>query len=89
MHLVTDVDVPDQSGDYVYRVAAFDAFGALGYWSDDSDRINVERVAAAPTLLRVVNFDNTAAGGGAATAAGDAWEGGTLTLDLGWSAPPR
>jgi hypothetical protein len=86
MHLVTDADVPDPNGDYVYRVAAFDAFGALGYWSDDSDPINVERVAAAPTLLRVVNFDNTAAAGGAATATGDAWEGGTLTLDLGWSA---
>ena len=86
MHLVTDADVPDPSGDYVYRVAAFDAFGALGYWSDDSDPINVERTAAAPTLLRVVNFDNIATAGGAATATGDAWEGGTLTLDLGWSA---
>ena len=86
MHLVTDTDVPDPIGDYVYLVAAFDAFGALGYWSDDSDPINVERVAAAPTLLRVVNFDNTAAGGGAATVTGDAWDGGTLTLDLGWSA---
>jgi hypothetical protein len=86
MHLVTDADVPDPKGDYVYRVAAFDAFGALGYWSDDSDPINVERVAAAPTLLRVLNFDNTAAAGGAATATGDAWEGGKLTLDLGWSA---
>jgi len=86
MHLVTDADVPDPTGDYVYRVAAFDAFGALGYWSDDSDPINVERIAAAPTLLRVVAFDNTATAGGAATATGDAWEGGTLTLDLGWSA---
>jgi hypothetical protein len=86
MHRVTDADVPDPKGDYVYHVAAFDAFGALGYWSDDSDPINVEQIAAAPTLLRVINFDNTAVNGGAATPTGDAWEGGTLTLDLGWSA---
>src|ERR1043165_6496153 len=87
MHRVTDTDVRDPRGDYVYRGAAFDAFGAIGFWSQNSGPINVERIAAAPTLIRVVNFDNTAAGGGAPSAAGDAWIGGTLTLDVGWSAP--
>jgi hypothetical protein len=86
MHRLTDTDVPDPQGAYAYRVAAFDAFGALGFWSKDSESINVERIAAAPTLLRVVNFDNTAAAGGAPTATGDAWLGGTLTLEVGWSA---
>jgi hypothetical protein len=83
MHRVTDAGVRDPRDEYVYRVAGFDPFGALGKWSI-ADPIGIERIAAAPTLLRVVHFDNTPAAGGVPSAA--AWQGGTLTLDVGWSA---
>ncbi|GGH11473.1 hypothetical protein GCM10011586_30190 [Silvibacterium dinghuense] len=80
-----DTGVPDPLGSYSYRVAGFDLFGAVGNWSAWTTPIGVERVAAAPTNLRIIQFNNTTAGGGAPDAAGDAWVGGTLLYQVNWS----
>ncbi|GAC1630689.1 MAG: hypothetical protein NVS4B9_22880 [Ktedonobacteraceae bacterium] len=80
----SDIDVPDPAGLWTYRVAAFDAFGVLGHWSIQADPVDVERIAAKPTKVSVIRFDNSSAGGG--TDVGNAWEGGTLTALITWSA---
>ena len=80
-----DTGVPDPAGGYSYRVCGFDIFGAAGNWSGWTAPLGVEKVAAAPTNLRILQFNNTPAGGGAPDSAGDAWVGGTLLYQVNWS----
>lgn len=77
--------LPDPAGGWSHRLAAFDVFGALGAWGPWTAPMGVEKIAAAPTGLRVVQFDNTAAGGGSAAADGSSWNGGTLIAAVNWS----
>jgi hypothetical protein len=80
--------LPDPPAAYQFRTAGFGVFGQLGSWSRWSDAVGVERIAAAPSALRLISFDNTAAGGGAPSPAVDptAWVGGTLSVEVVWSA---
>lgn len=86
LYRLVDSGRPDPVGGWSHRVAGFDLFGALGTWSVWSAARGVEKIAAAPTAMRIVEFDNSAAGGGAATASGSAWTGGTLQLIVNWAA---
>jgi hypothetical protein len=79
-----DSGLADPVGGWQHRVAGFDIFGALGKWSGWSDARGVEKIAGAPTSMRIVQFDNTAAAGGAAAADGSNWSGGTLRLIVNW-----
>lgn len=81
----SDAKLRDPIKGWSYRVAAFDMFGALGKWSGWSAAIGVEKIAAAPTALRITQFDNSAASGGAAAANGSSWNGGTLKATASWS----
>lgn len=73
-------------GGWSHRVAAFDLFGALGAWSNWSAPRQVEKIAAAPTAMRLVQFDNTqASGGGAPAPDGSKWTGGTLRMIVNWA----
>jgi hypothetical protein len=73
-------------GGWSHRVAAFDLFGALGAWSNWSAPRQVEKIAAAPTAMRLVQFDNTqATGGGAPAPDGSMWTGGTLRMIVNWA----
>lgn len=81
----TDAGLLDPIKGWRHRVAAFDMFGALGIWSPWSAAVGVEKIAAAPTTLRIRQFDNSAAGGGAPAANGLSWDGGTLTAVANWS----
>jgi hypothetical protein len=85
LYRVTDSQLPDPVGGWSHRVAGFDLFGALGIWSNWSGPRGVEKIAAAPTAMRIVQFDNTPAGGGAASAGGGAWSSGTLKLLINWA----
>jgi hypothetical protein len=80
----TDAELPDPTGLWTWRVAGFDLFGALGQLSLPSNAVGIERIAPAPTALRVVNFDNSPPAG-APNAAQDAWVGGTLKAEAAWS----
>jgi hypothetical protein len=80
-----DTGVVDPVGGYSYRVGGFDIFGVVGNWNAWTAPLGVEKIAAAPTNLRIVKFDNTATGGGAATPDGSAWTGGTLQYQVNWS----
>lgn len=89
LYRLNDSQLPDPaagSTGYSHSVAAFDIFGVLGAASAYSKPIGVEKIAAAPTALRMLQFDNSAAGGGAPLADGSAWVGGTLNLQVGWDA---
>ena len=89
LYRLNDSLLPDPasgSSGYSHSVAAFDIFGVLGVASVYSAPVGVEKIAAAPTALRILQFDNSAAGGGAALADGSAWVGGTLNLQVGWDA---
>lgn len=77
--------VPDPAGGWIYRVAAFDAFGALGQWSASSAPFFVQPIAASPTRLDILRFDNSPASGGAEAADGLAWVGATLKVQVAWS----
>jgi hypothetical protein len=85
LYRLVESQLADPVGGWSHRVAAFDIFGALGIWSNWSAPRNVEKIAAAPTAMRIVQFDNSAAGGGAAAADGSAWIGGTLNLKVNWA----
>jgi len=85
LYRLVDSQLADPVGGWSHRVAAFDIFGALGIWSNWSAPRGVEKIAAAPTAMRIVQFDNSSAGGGAATADGSAWIGGTLNLKINWA----
>jgi hypothetical protein len=80
-----DSQLADPVGGWSHRVSAFDIFGALGTWSPWSAPRGVEKIAAAPTSMRIVQFDNSSAGGGAAAPDGSAWIGGTLNLIVNWA----
>jgi hypothetical protein len=80
-----DSELPDPAGGWQHRVAGFDLFGVRGAWSSWSDPRGVERIAAPPSAMRILEFDNSAAGGGAASADGSKWSGGTLDLLLNWA----
>jgi hypothetical protein len=82
---LNDSQLADPIGGWSHRVAAFDLFGALGKWSNWSAPRQVEKIAGAPTAMRIRQFDNTPAGGGAPAAGGNAWAGGTLDLLINWS----
>ena len=56
---------PDPTIGWSHRVAAFDLFGVRSKFSPWSTPRSVEKIAAPPTSLRILQFDNTAAGGGA------------------------
>lgn len=77
----------DPVAGYQWRTAGFGLFGQLGTYSPWSSAVGVERIAAAPTALRAVSFDNSAAGGGHPEPAADpvAWAGGHLSLRAEWS----
>jgi hypothetical protein len=77
---------PDPTIGWSHRVAAFDLFGVRSQWTPWSAPRGVEKIAAPPTSLRILQFDNTTAGGGAAAADGSSWDGGTLTMLTNWSA---
>lgn len=81
----SDARLRDPVKGWSHRVAAFDMFGALGNWSPWGAQVGVERIAAAPTTLRIRQFDNTAAGGGTSAGNGMSWDGGTLTATVNWS----
>ncbi len=85
LYRLVDSQLPDPAGGWSHRVAGFDIFGALGTWSAWSDARGVEKIAAAPTAMRIVQFDNSTAGGGAAKPDGSAWIGGTLNLIVNWA----
>jgi hypothetical protein len=85
LYRLVDSQLADPAGGWSHRVAAFDIFGALGVWSNWSTPRDVEKIAAAPTAMRVVQFDNSATGGGAGAADGSAWIGGTLNLKVNWA----
>ena len=84
-----DAQLPDPSpgsSGYSHSISAFDIFGVLGAPSPWSQPIGVEKIAPAPTALRILQFDNSAAGGGAPLPDGSAWVGGTLNLQVAWDA---
>lgn len=85
LYRYADSQLGDPAGGWSHRVAAFDLFGALGQWSNWSVPRGIEKIAAAPTAMRIVQFDNSTAGGGSAAADGSAWTGGTLRLLVNWS----
>lgn len=85
LYRLVDSQLLDPVGGWSHRVAAFDIFGALGFWSNWSAPRGVEKIAAAPTAMRILNFDNSASNGGAAAADGSAWIGGTLNLKVNWA----
>ena len=90
LYRFSDAGLADPVIAWTYRVAGFDLFGALGNWSDWASPVGVEKIAAAPTQLRILNFDNTSATGGAGPgppppADPTAWVGGTLTAAVNWS----
>ncbi len=85
LYRLVDSQLPDPVGGWSYRVAGFDLFGALGPWSDWFTPRQVEKIAAAPTTVRIMKFDNTTASGGQAEADGSGWIGGTLNLIVNWS----
>lgn len=85
MYRLVDGNRPDPHIGWSHRVAAFDIFGVRGGWSNWSAPRGVERIAAPPSAMRIVQFDNTTAGGGAAAPGDSAWVGGKLKLDLNWS----
>ena len=77
---------PDPVTGWSHRIAAFDLFGVRSQWSPWSAPRGVEKIAAPPTSLRILQFDNTPGGGGAAAADGSSWDGGTLRMLTNWSA---
>ncbi|MBB5059281.1 hypothetical protein HDF16_004004 [Granulicella aggregans] len=85
LYRLADNGVVDPITAYSYRVAGFDIFGALGKWSHRTAALPVEKIAAAPTQLRILQFDNTSANGGAPSADGSAWVGGRLIFNVNWS----
>jgi hypothetical protein len=85
LYRLVDSRIADPVGGWSHRVAGFDLFGALGTWSNWSAARGVEKIAAAPTAMRVVQFDNTAASGGAAAVDGSAWIGGALNMIANWA----
>lgn len=85
LYRLSDNRVVDPITAYTYRVASFDIFGALGKWSHWTPPLPIERIAAAPTQLRILQFDNTSPNGGAPSADGSAWVGGTLIFNVNWS----
>jgi len=85
LYRLVDSGLADPVGGWSHRVAAFDLFGVRGAWSNWSTPRGVEKIAAAPTAMRVLQFDNSAAGGGAAAPDGSAWIGGTLNLIVNWA----
>ena len=85
LYRLVDSQLADPAGGWSHRVAAFDIFGALGIWSNWSGPRPVEKIAAAPTAIRIVQFDNSPAGGGAAAPDGSKWTGGTLNLKVNWA----
>ena len=85
LYRLADNGVVDPIISYSYRVAGFDIFGALGKWSHRTAPLPVEKIAAAPTQLRILQFDNTSANGGAPSADGLAWVGGKLIFNVNWS----
>jgi hypothetical protein len=85
LYRLADSGLGDPEGGWSHRVAGFDIFGALGVWTGWTPPLGVEKIAAAPTNLRIVQFDNTPAAGGAAAADGSAWVGGTLNFAINWS----
>ncbi len=85
LYRLADNGVVDPITAYSYRVAGFDIFGALGKWSHRTTPLAVEKIAAAPTQLRILQFDNTIANGGAPSADGLAWVGGKLIFNVNWS----
>jgi hypothetical protein len=85
LYRLVDSQLPDPVGGWQHRVAGFDLFGALGAWSNWSAPRGVEKIAAAPTAMRIVQFDNSTVSGGAAAPDGSAWIGGTLNLIVNWA----
>jgi hypothetical protein len=85
LYRLVDSQLPDPVQGWRHRVAGFDLFGARGSWSAWSAPRGVEKIAAAPTAMRIRQFDNSAAGGGAAAADGSAWVGGSLNLIVNWA----
>ncbi len=85
LYRLVDSQRLDPVGGWSHRVAAFDLFGVLGQWSAWSAPRKVEKIAAAPTAMRILQFDNSTASGGAPAADGSAWIGGTLKLVVNWS----
>jgi hypothetical protein len=75
----------DPEGGWSHRVSGFDAFGAIGHWSGWTAAMGVEKIAAAPTGLRITQFDNRASSGGAAAPDGSEWKGGSLNFAVDWS----
>jgi hypothetical protein len=75
----------DPAGGWSHRVAGFDAFGVAGKWSGWTAAMGIEKIAAAPIGLRVIQFDNTVSAGGAAAPDGSEWQGGSLTFAVNWS----
>lgn len=85
LYRLVDSQRPDPVQGWSHRVAGFDLFGALGTWSAWSAPRQVEKIAAAPTAMRIRQFDNSAANGGAPSPDGSAWIGGTLNLIVNWA----
>ena len=85
LYRLVDSGLPDPVSAYSHRMAGFDLFGALGAWSPWSEPRKIEKIAAAPAAMRIVQFDNTSAGGGAGAPDGSAWVGGTLKILANWS----
>ena len=85
LYRLVDSQRPDPVEGWSHRVAGFDLFGALGTWSAWSAPRGVEKIAAAPTAMRILQFDNSPANGGAPAPDGSAWIGGTLNLIANWA----
>jgi hypothetical protein len=89
LYRLSDSQLPDPaagSSGYSHSISAFNIFGVTGAASPYSKPVGVEKIAPAPTALRILQFDNSAAAGGAALPDGSAWSGGTLNLQVGWDA---
>lgn len=86
---LSDSQLPDPgagSSGYSHSVSAFNIFGVAGPASPYSSPVGVLKIAAAPTALRILQFDNSAGGGGAPLPDGSAWLGGQLNLQVAWDA---
>jgi hypothetical protein len=86
---LSDSQLPDpaaNSSGYSHSVSAFNIFGVAGPASPYSSPVGVLKIAAAPTALRILQFDNSAAAGGAPLPDGSAWVGGKLNLQVAWDA---
>jgi hypothetical protein len=88
LYRLADSRLEDPVGGWQYRIAGFDIFGALGIWSQWTQPLKVQKLAAPPTGLAIQDFDNQETAlpyPGGPDLARLAWVGGTLTARVNWA----